>query len=342
VERAVANGEGVAQSRKTDCSPIDESNAKGLTPKQLWATHPDEERRFSEYRFADEGSIVSLILDLNDHLGIGTEASTAVDALQQFKVNCEADSVDIRVRLQRQDGKIWQFQLFLQPLVWEIIPEDTVPRLKGREGKRRLEVKLFKLDKQQKWLGDLVKSSTKPKPGADAEKSKTREPQKGSQWNPLSADELANLPRPSGSNADNRPSSWQPGPVLLSREESKKPSVPKEEPKNRVGTPPVEKIEAKSDEKRFLALPQWVAHVEERQPVDGDVEFHVRLSEAVGETVMEDLELEGDVQGGLRICLRSFPNSPLEIAAPPEADAGNVRARWRRKTRTLELRLPLS
>merc|ERR1711939_1012983 len=114
----------------------------------------------------DEGPTVSLHLDLNDHLGIGEEASSAVDSLSQFRVMCENDQVDIRVRLQRENGSICQFQLFLKPLAHEIIPEDTVPRLKGREGKRRLEVKLFKRDKQTGWSGDLVKGHVKPKVSA--------------------------------------------------------------------------------------------------------------------------------------------------------------------------------
>ena len=44
----------------------------------------------------------------------------------------------------------------LDPLCHEIVPEDTVPRLRGKESRRRLEVRLFKRNKDQKWFGDLV------------------------------------------------------------------------------------------------------------------------------------------------------------------------------------------
>lgn len=44
----------------------------------------------------------------------------------------------------------------MDPLCHEIVPEDTVPRLRGKESRRRLEVRLFKRNKDQKWFGDLV------------------------------------------------------------------------------------------------------------------------------------------------------------------------------------------
>jgi len=43
---------------------------------------------------------------------------------------------------------------------------------------------------------------------------------KGTQLNPLTPEELARLPRPSGAGGDNRPSGWQSGPILLSKEPS--------------------------------------------------------------------------------------------------------------------------
>jgi len=46
--------------------------------KQLWAERPSEEVRLKQYRFVDEGPTVLVMLDLNDHLPIGHDASAAV------------------------------------------------------------------------------------------------------------------------------------------------------------------------------------------------------------------------------------------------------------------------
>merc|ERR1711957_134649 len=123
----------------------------------------------------------------------------------------------------RDGGPIREFRLFLEPLAHEIVPEDTVPKLKGREGKRRLEVKLFKRDKTKSWFGDLVRSEvTKAiKKGGEAASrivnggankpaaaKSVPAPRKGTALNPLTPEEMAKLPSPSGSAGDNRPSAF--------------------------------------------------------------------------------------------------------------------------------------
>jgi len=83
-----------------------------------------------------------------------------------------------------------------------------------------VQVRLFKRDKQEKWFGDLVAEGlSQKKRAAEAAKSKQgpvaktapeANAEKGTLLNPLSAEELARLPRPSGgASADNRPSSWR-------------------------------------------------------------------------------------------------------------------------------------
>lgn len=197
--------------------------------KELWAAEPKEEKRLKEYSYTDEGPTVLVILDLNEHLGIGPEASTAVDSLRQFRVECQDFAVDVRLRLRRADGSVCEFRLLLSPLAREIVPEDTVPRLRGREGKRRLEIKLFKRDQKESWFGDLVaEGPTQKQLHAEVAKSKqgsavkaeakpVEKAEKGTLLNPLTAEELARLPRPSGgASADNRPSTWrqtEPTPV---------------------------------------------------------------------------------------------------------------------------------
>jgi hypothetical protein len=341
VERAVARGEAGQHSAET-------GTTKGMDAKALWAATPTEQRRLKEYGFTDEGSTVSLLLDLNDHLGIGTEASDAVSSLQQFRVNCKKDSVDVRVRLQRKDGAVCEFELLLEPLVHDIIPEDTVPKLKGREGKRRLEVKLFKDDKKTPWYSNLVKSSEKSKQKTEVSKSKAEKDVKnhGTQLNPLTMEELARLPRPSGSGGDNRPSTWQAGPVLLHKEEEKKVMPKNDTELDAPLSPPNIKTETSALANGLTPpapLPSWVALLDERQPPGGMVEIDVHLSEEAGDDIgMDDLELDGDATAGLRLNLRRFSCSPLVIATPLGTDFASMRARWRRRTRTLELRLPLS
>merc|ERR1712013_291763 len=173
---------------------------KNDTARELWAATPQEERRLKQYHFADEGPTVLLILDLNEHLGIGTEASAHLESLQQFRVHCESRAVEVRLRFRLHAQNVVEFCLRLQPLVHEIVPEDTVPKLRGKDSKRRLEVKLFKRDKHQEWYSDLVMSSAPPS------KSKTAtSDSKGTLLNPLTAEEMAKLPTPSGRGGENRP-----------------------------------------------------------------------------------------------------------------------------------------
>merc|ERR1712039_148961 len=164
-----------------------------LSPKELWAAVPQEEKQLKQYTFTDNGPTVLLMLDLNSHLGLeGTQGSDAVESLQQFRVICEKDSIDIQLRLQHPvTGKICHFQLWLHPLAKNIVPEDTVPKLRGKESKRRLELMLFKEDKQDKWFGNLVSE-------AKARRESSNASAKGSLLNPLSAEELARLPTPAG------------------------------------------------------------------------------------------------------------------------------------------------
>jgi len=174
--------------------------------KALWAANVGDSKRLKSYRFSDEGATVLLILDLNDHLGIGDEASELIDSLKQFKVGCDEQALDIKVRLRRA-GQAIEFQLLLSPLSYEVVPEDTVPKLKGREGKRRLEVKLFKRDKTKKWYNDIVKDQRAERK-AENGKNGAAKAKGGTQLNPLTPEELAKLPKPSEIGSDNRPSSY--------------------------------------------------------------------------------------------------------------------------------------
>ncbi|CAK9031117.1 Hypothetical protein SCF082_LOCUS19504 [Durusdinium trenchii] len=170
--------------------------------KQLWEEEA-EEIRLKQYSFLDEGPTVLVMLDLNEHLPM-ENASTAVTSLRQFRVTCQEKSVEIQLRLRApaSGGKVKHFLLMLDPLSHEIIPEDTVPRLRGKESKRRLEVKLFKRNKEQKWFGDLVADAPAPKERAKKVAAK------GSLLNPLTPEEIARLPKPGTTCSDNRPSQW--------------------------------------------------------------------------------------------------------------------------------------
>jgi hypothetical protein len=343
VERAVARGE-AQQPQGATSSSMPATKASRMSPKELWAATSVEEHRLSEYRFLDEGPVVVLMWDLNEHLGIGEEASKIVDNLSHFRVTCESDCVDVRVRVQRENGSICQYQLLLQPLAHDIIPEDTVPRLKGREAKRRLEVKLFKRDKQIGWTGDFVKFSGKPKASdkSTGSHSKPADSTKGTMLNPLSTEELANLPRPFTGSGDNRPSLWQTTPVLLHKEEAQPLAKEKLKEENASHVPmqtplPTGSTPVKAES---VHLPAWVSCVQERKPA-GSFEVDVFLGAEAGESVsMEDLELEGDELSGLRLRLRGAAGSALELSIPPGVESAAMKARWRRKTRVLELRFP--
>eukprot|EP00928_Gymnodinium_smaydae_P046712 TRINITY_DN31135_c0_g1_i1.p1 TRINITY_DN31135_c0_g1~~TRINITY_DN31135_c0_g1_i1.p1 ORF type:complete len:462 (+),score=107.85 TRINITY_DN31135_c0_g1_i1:75-1460(+) len=214
LQKLISGGDAVERVSADDTSSI----VPTKTIKELWAADAGDETRLKRYRHNDEGPTVLLTLELNDHLEIGEQASFLVESLQQFRVNCTDDSVDIRARVWL-NGRAKEFRLYLHPLSREIIPEDTVPRLRGKEGKRRLEVKLFKREKQHEWFGDLVRSGPKMPPLPDPEnlkagpaapkKAPAKPAAKGTALNPLTPEELAALPKPSGDGADNRPSAWR-------------------------------------------------------------------------------------------------------------------------------------
>eukprot|EP00930_Biecheleria_cincta_P047863 TRINITY_DN33258_c0_g1_i1.p1 TRINITY_DN33258_c0_g1~~TRINITY_DN33258_c0_g1_i1.p1 ORF type:complete len:515 (+),score=115.99 TRINITY_DN33258_c0_g1_i1:34-1578(+) len=299
--------------------------------KELWTAQPSEERQLTEYHFSDEGPTILLMLDLNQHLGIGEEASAVVECLQQFKVKCKDTSVDIQLRFRRRSGAICHCRLLLDPLAKEIVPEDTVPKLRGKDTKRRLEVKLFKRDKQQKWYGDLV-TDKKVKP-AEGSKQKTPAPAKGSILNPLTPEELAALPRPSDTQGDNRPSAFnQPKSCSISSQ-----SQP------RAGASDGYVGSASQD-----VIPAWVSKVDRRQDELDKLLLEIHISDSASDVSMKDMELNADAASHslslklLRddaLCV-SDRGGVLTLAVPSGADVTNLEARWRRKTRVLEIRLP--
>merc|ERR1740121_687345 len=82
--------------------------------------------------------------------------------MSQVRVSCTAHSVDARVRL-RHEGRLLEFALHLQPLAQEIVPEDTVSRLRGKSERRRLELLLFPREKERLWYGELLSDKARPK-----------------------------------------------------------------------------------------------------------------------------------------------------------------------------------
>eukprot|EP00933_Yihiella_yeosuensis_P044790 TRINITY_DN40063_c0_g1_i1.p1 TRINITY_DN40063_c0_g1~~TRINITY_DN40063_c0_g1_i1.p1 ORF type:complete len:560 (+),score=134.30 TRINITY_DN40063_c0_g1_i1:75-1682(+) len=333
VERQEAQSAKPGTAKQSSASPVD-------AVRELWASEPAEERRLKQYSFMDEGPTVLLLLELNEHLGIGTEASAAVESLRQFKVTCKEKSVDIQLRLRRSDGRLCHFRLLLDPLSREIVPEDTVPRLRGKEGKRRLEIKLFKREKGQKWIGDLVAAETaasKTKPKADSG------PAKGSILNPLTPEEIAALPKPSDSGGFNRPSSWQ-GASQSKPSETSVPASTAEsfQPSARATT---KGADEKTTSKGKEGQPSWVAQVE-RDEADNILLMSVQVAENVGDVSMKDLELDVDEGcSSLRIRLAkdagmSSSDSLLQLNLPSRSDMDAMAAKWKKKTRTLEIRIP--
>lgn len=316
------------------------------TIKSLWQAVHVEEKCLKEYQFVDEGSIVRLTLDLNEHLGMGQEASAAVTSLQQFRVMCTSDSVDVSLRLRRTNHDICQFRLLLCPLAHEIVPDDTVPRLRGRDNKRRLEVMLFKQNKDQRWCGDLVSSSPNHT-ASDTEAGKlpaSQQPQppaKGTLLNPLSQEELARLPVPSGGACDNRPSCWSTakkvddfaGKPQQQVHEASKHATPqvRKEPSNIIdGAEP----------------PAWVAHVEQREEKHALILTLSILVDSENQISTADFELDADPSSGeirldyLRGSGRAMHASKFTWRVPPTVDATRLCAKWSRKSKSFELRFP--
>lgn len=286
--------------------------------------------------------------------------------------------MDVRLRL-RLGQKVVQLRLFLQPLAREIIPEDTVPRLRGRESRRRLEVRLFKRDKQHRWL-DLVPGGVAARrppatSGAVAASGSAAPPRtaaaqaeapKGTLLNPLSPEELARLPQPSGGTGDNRPSTWR-GPSNGTDAEQQapasavvRPACPAAAEAAASGATEVTaaanagtagcaaNTAAANGAGAGLATdgqPAWVVQVEERATTNL-LEWHVHIGAAAAEGLgMEDLALEVDpTTGALRLqLLRNHHGSKaLELQVPAGANTTALEAKWRRRLKVLELRLPLS
>lgn len=323
----LATGDAVARQVATSSAKISSTPGVVDAVRELWSSQPSEEKRLKQYSYMDEGPTVLLILELNDHLGIGAEASAAVESLRQFKVSCEEKSVDIQLRLRRADGRLWHFRLLLEPLTREIVPEDTVPRLRGKDAKRRLEVKLFKRDKSQKWYGDLVSDGV-AKPKDAKPNSASGAMPKGSLLNPLTPEELAALPKPFGGNSDNRPSTWAPSTSVVETVTSKASNAHL----------PVAKA----------TLPRWIEEVKEERG-EVSVQISITVSSSAGDVSMKDLGLDADGQKQL-LCLHFLKddpgidnvNSTLTLPLPPNVDVDNLSARWRQKTRTLEIDLPCS
>jgi len=292
--------------------------------KQLWA-EAAEEVRLKQYSFMDEGPTVLVMLDLNEHLPIGNDASAAVTSLRQFRVNCQEKSVEIQVRLRMPDadGRLMHFILRLDPLCHEIVPEDTVPRLRGKESRRRLEVRLFKRNKDQKWFGDLVsevkaEKNDKPRKAAFAPK--------GSLLNPLTPEEIAKLPKPGTTTNDNRPSSFtsEAHGLEASKDAPYKPSS----------------ADAKLESKTSCARPSWVDRIS-HDHLDGHILLSIQLPESPSDVSMEDLDLAvDDTSRTLTLTFGRCPGEALNLPLPKER-VGDLQARWRKKVKTLELRFPL-
>merc|ERR1711920_926188 len=91
-QRLEASATGDAVDRVPETSATGSRNGASTTssaPKQptdIWAVAAGDPVRLKCYRYEDEGPTVLLTLDLNDHLGIGEEASTLVDSIKQFRV----------------------------------------------------------------------------------------------------------------------------------------------------------------------------------------------------------------------------------------------------------------
>lgn len=230
----------------------------------------------------------------------------------------------------------------MYPLFEEIIPEDTVPKLRGKESKRRLEVKLFKKEKKYGW-SSLINDSADGRRKLAMELAKDTEhkgPAKGTHLNPLSEEELAALPKPSAENAANRPSFW----VASEPQQQPHSKLPEAQGSGYAAAPPASKLQVSQQLPRAVApsWPLWVAGVEERASADGTaVEILVSVTEACGSVGLQDLELDVDTVAGVQLRLQSSPEEVLKLSVPPKTDGAAAGARWRKKTRTLELRFPV-
>merc|ERR1712224_1136594 len=187
---------------------------------------------------------------------------------------------------------------------------------------------IFKRDKQMPWSTLLQPGKAS---GLPPKSAAVGSPEKGTLLNPLSADEIASLPRPvGGSGKENRPSGWAAQAEALEPTQKSTPSPP-----------------APAESPVPAPLPPWVASVEERG-VDGGMEVFVRFLHVAGELTLDDLELDfGD--GQVRLGLRSGVSdgawdsaAPLVLPVPLGTHGAAATARWRKKARAPELRFPYS
>mmetsp|Transcript_52755 Transcript_52755/g.123384 ORF Transcript_52755/g.123384 Transcript_52755/m.123384 type:complete len:518 (+) Transcript_52755:77-1630(+) len=304
--------------------------------EELWK-RTAEAKTIKEYRFADEGATVLFMLELNEHLDLGPDASPLVGSLKQFKVHCKETSLEIILRL-RAKGSILEYRLNLDPLSHEVVPEDTVPRLRGKPERRRLEVRLFKQDKAMPWSGDLGKAS---KSAASAVKAS--EP---TLMHPLSVEELAALPRPatSGAGGLNRPSAWR---VEQGQGSAQKPTTPEACVETSSSSTAVveQEVPEVTGVTELTSWPSWLSGFE-HSGFNFDAKARaagtltVFLSEDAAIAGMQDLKLDAaPALQRLKVQLQQQAGC-MEFQVPRHFDIENLSARWRRKTLALELSVP--
>lgn len=312
--------------------------------KALWRDAPSEERRITEYLFSDEGPCVHVVVNMNEHLGLGPDASKAVESLQQFRVKCEGNKVSVQLRL-RHGGRLLHYDMLLCPLANDIIPEDTVPKLRGKPDKRRLELQLFKLEKERRWVGELVASGPLPKDGRAGKKA-VGQASRGTMLNPLSNEEMAELQQPGGLPAAGErrrvnvsgPAGAPPTGAALPVAAADAAAGPEAAPRD---TGPRAGAAGPTALAPGPALPRWVDELTTEGEASS-LRILVKLSAAAGEDVgMHDLELNaGPGSASVRLLLlRDASAPPLDVNLPLGADANALTAKWKRRARTLELSL---
>mmetsp|Transcript_43842 Transcript_43842/g.80067 ORF Transcript_43842/g.80067 Transcript_43842/m.80067 type:complete len:532 (+) Transcript_43842:77-1672(+) len=338
----LAQGDAVENAMAKSSTNGGSRAAAPSSDEELWKGSA-EVKTLKEYRFADEGPTVLLILELNEHLDLGPEASTLVTSLEQFRVRCKEASLEIVLRLRRK-GQIHEYSLNLDPLTHEVVPEDTVPRLRGKPDRRRLEVRLFKRDKAMPWSGELGK------PTKSAASVPAKAVASASLLHPLSPEELAALPRPttSGAGGENRPSTWR---VQHCEQKSETQKACVETSSLESGHAIASTATAQSAEpdvsgvKELTAWPSWLSGLE-HSGFNFDTKakaagtLTIILSDDAAIAGMQDLKLDASPERHrLKVQLQQHAGC-MEFQVPRHFDVENLRARWRRKTLSLELRVP--
>eukprot|EP00746_Dinoflagellata_sp_MGD_P164177 gnl/MRDRNA2_/MRDRNA2_92660_c0_seq1.p1 gnl/MRDRNA2_/MRDRNA2_92660_c0~~gnl/MRDRNA2_/MRDRNA2_92660_c0_seq1.p1 ORF type:complete len:538 (-),score=123.29 gnl/MRDRNA2_/MRDRNA2_92660_c0_seq1:98-1711(-) len=352
-DAAVQQQDAVEAQLQREASGSSSAPSKAYSPPvddiaRLWKATPESRKNLRNYHYSDEGSTVSALLDLNEHLGLqGTSASEAVSSLRQFRVTCEEDKCDVLLRLE-SDGCVKEFRLLLYPLSHEIIPEDTVPKLRGKPEKRRLEVKLFKKEKKITWRGLTDETESGKKKLAKELGKDTREkvPEKATHMNPLTEEEIASLPKPSDVRAPsaNRPSGWSKSGGYADEERQPVTSQPKATPQQQK-QPVVSQPKATSQpqvQPKKQEWPTWIGSVEEQSSPDS-VDILVQLADDYSSLTLKDLELDVHPVSGVRLQLQSNPSDGVvSLPVPPGTNGAEAAAKWRKKTRTLEIRFPIA